>query len=60
MMKNFKILNFIKGLRRKGLWTKKVPTNVKKTFGKYQGYWDTIEIVIKEIRLYVENLIPRK
>ena len=59
MMKKFKIVRFLKGFLRKGLWTKKVPTNVKKTHGKYQGYWDTIGIVMKEIRLYVENLIPQ-
>ena len=60
MMKKFKIVKFLKGFLRKGLWTKKVPTNVKKIQGKYQGYWDTIGIVIKEIRLSVENLLPRK
>ena len=59
-MKKFKIVKFLKGFLRKGLWTKKVPTNVKKIQGKYQGYWDTIGIVIKEIRLSVENLLPRK
>ena len=59
-MKNFKIVNFFESLPRKGLWTKKVPTKVTKTHEKYQGYWDTIVIDIKEIKLYVENLMSRK
>ena len=42
----FKIVNFFEDLPRKGLWTKKVPTKVKKTHEKHQGYWDAVNMYL--------------